>query len=155
MNHSIKALLENDILVIGISELSHVCDVSPRQLRYWEEKGFIESVEKDGHSARKYRLQTVLKVESIKRFIDEGYKLAVAVQKADKKIENIRALQNFAKQSIRTIDFEDDESIHVTLGHFEDNQEDIVLHYDKETQKMTYETKRPFLERFDTRDKNS
>lgn len=35
---SLKRLLENDQLLVGISELSELVGVSPRQLRYWEQK---------------------------------------------------------------------------------------------------------------------
>ena len=63
---SLKRLLENDQLVVGISELSDIVGVSPRQLRYWEQKGFIRSIEADANCPRKYRLPTVIKVELIK-----------------------------------------------------------------------------------------
>ena len=64
---SLKRLLENDQLVVGISELSDIVGVSPRQLRYWEQKGFIRSIEADANCPRKYRLPTVIKVELIKK----------------------------------------------------------------------------------------
>ena len=34
----IQRLLNEENLLIGISELSEIAEVSPRQLRYWEEK---------------------------------------------------------------------------------------------------------------------
>lgn len=41
---SLKRLLENDQLVVGISELSDIVGVSPRQLRYWEQRdSFVRS----------------------------------------------------------------------------------------------------------------
>ena len=52
-NH-LKELLKNDHLLVGISELSELVGVSPRQLRYWETKGFIQSVETDSTGPRKY-----------------------------------------------------------------------------------------------------
>lgn len=42
-NNTVKQLLESDDLLVGISELSKVTGVSPRQIRYWEQKGFISS----------------------------------------------------------------------------------------------------------------
>ena len=39
----IQRLLNEENLLIGISELSEIAEVSPRQLRYWEEKGYISS----------------------------------------------------------------------------------------------------------------
>ena len=41
MSHLFRKLVDNENLLVGISELSQMCDISPRQLRYWEQKGFI------------------------------------------------------------------------------------------------------------------
>lgn len=142
MNASIKYLLENDTLLIGISELSQMSGVSPRQLRYWEEKNFIESVVKEENTARQYRLPTVLKVEIIKGFIDEGFKLSKAVEKAEEKITNIRELRSLIKEAVTNIDFDDEKTIKVTLGNFEPDKEDIIINFDKETKKMTYQIKK-------------
>ena len=79
----IQRLLNEENLLIGISELSEIAEVSPRQLRYWEEKGYISSIAKDANGPRKYRLHTVVKVHWIKRFLDEGYTLQSAVEKAE------------------------------------------------------------------------
>ena len=38
MSQTFRKLLENDNLLVGISELSRMCEISPRQLRYWEQK---------------------------------------------------------------------------------------------------------------------
>lgn len=79
-NDTVKQLLESDDLLVGISELSKVTGVSPRQIRYWEQKGYIESTgEKNGN--RKFKLPMVIKVEIIKHFLDEGYTLTAAVEK--------------------------------------------------------------------------
>ena len=67
---SLKRLLENDQLLVGISELSELVGVSPRQLRYWEQKGLIDSISADSNCPRKYRLPTVVKVEMIKLYLD-------------------------------------------------------------------------------------
>lgn len=59
----IQRLLNEENLLIGISELSEIAEVSPRQLRYWgREKGYISSIAKDANGPRKYRLHTVVKV---------------------------------------------------------------------------------------------
>lgn len=142
MNASIKYLLENDTLLIGISELSQMSEVSPRQLRYWEQKGFIKSVVKEGNAARQYRLPTVVKVEIIKGFIDEGFTLSKAVEKAEEKIENIRELRSLIKEAVTSIDFEDEKMIHVTLGNFEPDNDNFIISFDKETKKMTYQIKK-------------
>lgn len=69
MANSLKDLLISDDLLIGISELSKMSGTSPRQLRYWEEKGLITSIVKEDQSSpRNYRLLTVIKVELIQDF---------------------------------------------------------------------------------------
>lgn len=88
MSQTFRKLLENDNLLVGISELSRMCEISPRQLRYWEQKGLIQSVPQEENAPRKYRLPTVIKVELIKRFLDEGFTLTKAVEKAEEKIKN-------------------------------------------------------------------
>ncbi|OUK22099.1 MerR family transcriptional regulator, partial [Enterococcus faecium] len=80
---SLKRLLENDQLVVGISELSDIVGVSPRQLRYWEQKGFIRSIEADANCPRKYRLPTVIKVELIKNYLDDGFTFTQSAEKAE------------------------------------------------------------------------
>ena len=76
MSHLFRKLVDNENLLVGISELSQMCDISLRQLRYWEQKGFIQSVPQEENAPRKYRLPTVVKVEMIKTFLDEGFTLA-------------------------------------------------------------------------------
>ena len=141
MNSIVKYMLENDTLLIGISELSKMCEVSPRQLRYWEEKGFIQSVSKEDNEARKYRLPTVMKVELIKKFLDDGFKLTKAVEKAEFKINNIHHIRSFAKQGIQSIDVIDDNQIELTMGPFESENESMQINNDLETKKMTYTIK--------------
>ncbi len=89
MSQTFRKLLENDNLLVGISELSQMCEVSPRQLRYWEQKGLIQSVPQEENAPRKYRLPTVIKVELIKRFLDEGFTLTKAVEKAEEKFGSL------------------------------------------------------------------
>lgn len=96
---SLKRLLENDQLVVGISELSDIVGVSPRQLRYWEQKGFIRSIEADANCPRKYRLPTVIKVELIKKYLDDGFTLSKAAEKAEIRQKKMHPVKFFQKQS--------------------------------------------------------
>ncbi|MGC2993847.1 MerR family DNA-binding transcriptional regulator, partial [Enterococcus faecalis] len=56
-------------MLIGICEVSEIAEVSPRQLRYWEDKGYISSIAKDANGPRKFRLLTVVKEHCSKRFL--------------------------------------------------------------------------------------
>ncbi|MBV4377655.1 MerR family transcriptional regulator, partial [Bacteroides thetaiotaomicron] len=88
----------------GISELSELVGVSPRQLRYWETKGFIQSVETDSTGPRKYRLPTVAKVEIIKQYLDEGYTLTKAVEKATAHIQKMHHVRKVFSKCIKEIE---------------------------------------------------
>ena len=101
-NNTVKQLLESDDLLVGISELSKVTGVSPRQIRYWEQKGFISSTgEKSGN--RKFKLPMVIKVEIIKHFLDEGYTLTAAVNKAQERQNNIHQAKVLLREIFKDI----------------------------------------------------
>lgn len=72
-----------DNLRIGIGDMSKMTGVSSRQLRYWEQKGYIKAMNEEEGVARKYGLGSMYKIFAIKHFLDEGYTLAKAVEKAE------------------------------------------------------------------------
>ena len=101
-NSTVKQLLESDDLLVGISELSKVTGVSPRQIRYWEQKGYIESTgEKSGN--RKFKLPMVVKVEIIKHFLDEGYTLTASVERAHQRQKNIHQAKLLVREVFKGI----------------------------------------------------
>ena len=76
-------------LVVGIGEVSQITDIPTRQIRYWEEKGIIESLsEKEGKN-RKYDYKNIKKMLLIKELLDEGYTLDSASEKIKKRMELI------------------------------------------------------------------
>lgn len=56
-----KKILHNVFqnIEVGIGEVSKVVGVSQRQLRYWEEKGYIKPVSDDNSGVRRYNLSTL------------------------------------------------------------------------------------------------
>ncbi|MGM0168229.1 hypothetical protein IGI39_003256 [Enterococcus sp. AZ135] len=136
-NNTVKQLLESDDLLVGISELSKVTGISPRQIRYWEQRGYINSTgEKSGN--RKFKLPMVIKVEIIKQFLDEGYTLTSAVVKAQERQENIHQ----AKILLRGI-FKGIQQVgeRYTIIHLDDftNKEGFYLIRDNDTNQATYQ----------------
>ncbi|MGG5359279.1 MULTISPECIES: MerR family transcriptional regulator [unclassified Enterococcus] len=134
---SMKRLLENDQLLIGISELSEIVGVSPRQLRYWEQKGFIHSVSNDANAPRKYRIPTVAKVEMIKKFLDEGYTLAKAAEKAAERIKMFHHVRTVFSKCLKDIDLIEDRYTSILIGDFEDDQQIYIIH-DSQTETLSY-----------------
>ncbi len=116
-NSTVKQLLESDDLLVGISELSKVTGVSPRQIRYWEQKGYIESTgEKSGN--RKFKLPMVVKVEIIKHFLDEGYTLTASVERAHQRQKNIHQAKLLVREVFKGIQQIDDRYTVIHLDDF-------------------------------------
>ncbi|MGL9892319.1 MerR family transcriptional regulator [Enterococcus mundtii] len=134
---SLKQLLENDHLLVGISELSEIVGVSPRQLRYWEQKGFIQSVTADANCSRKYRLPTVVKVEIIKKFLDEGYTLTKAAEKAQERLNKMSHVRKVFSKSIKDIQLIDERYTLLLIGDFNDMEQLCIIH-DEETDELSY-----------------
>ncbi|MBU5363689.1 MerR family transcriptional regulator [Enterococcus raffinosus] len=136
-NSTVKQLLESDDLLVGISELSKVTGVSPRQIRYWEQKGYIESTgEKSGN--RKFELPMVVKVEIIKHFLDEGYTLNASVERAQQRQKNIHQAKLLLREVFKGIQQVDDRYTVIHLDNFI-NKEGFYLIRDTETNRTTYQ----------------
>ncbi|OTN76640.1 hypothetical protein A5886_001718 [Enterococcus sp. 8G7_MSG3316] len=139
MSHLFRNLVENDNLLVGISELSQMCGISPRQLRYWEQKGFIVSVSQEENAPRKYRLPTVIKVEMIKRFLDEGFTLSKSVEKADQKIKIAHHIRKVFSGALQNLEVIDNRFTIISLGPVDENQHILHIIHDDVTQKLHYE----------------
>lgn len=97
---------------IGIGEVSKITGVTQRQLRYWEEKGYIEPLS-TSKGVRSYNLQTVILIAFLKDQIDEGYTLAAAVKKSEQTKQKMRMLSEFmreANKDLEVINDQDDET---------------------------------------------
>ncbi|KRN89286.1 MerR family transcriptional regulator [Ligilactobacillus ceti] len=90
-------------LRIGIGELSEMTGVSARQLRYWETKGYIQSVPQKDRTARQYTLNTYYGVVAIKHYLDEGYTLQKAVQKATVWKNKAKLVHKFVAQEVMDV----------------------------------------------------
>lgn len=136
-NNTVKQLLESDDLLVGISELSKVTGVSPRQIRYWEQKGYIHSAgEKSGN--RQFKLPMVIKVEIIKHFLDEGYTLTVAVEKTKERQENVHHAKLLLRDTFKGIQNIGNRYTVIQLDDFV-NQAGFYLIRDNQTNQSTYQ----------------
>lgn len=139
MSQTFRKLLENDNLLVGISELSQMCEVSPRQLRYWEQKGLIESVPQEENAPRKYRLPTVIKVELIKRFLDEGFTLTKAVEKAEEKIRIAHHIRKVFTGVLQNLEVVDDRFTIISLGPINESNQILHIIHDEVSNQLNYE----------------
>jgi DNA-binding transcriptional MerR regulator len=93
-------LMDVDFLVsviVAIGEVANITGVPQRKIRYWDEKGYIEPVDKSA-TYRQYNYLNIKRILLIKELLDEGYTLEVAAKKVIErcaKIEEVfRSLKN-------------------------------------------------------------
>ena len=139
MSDFLKQLFANDNILVGISELSKMCNLSPRQLRYWEQKGYIQSVEeKSGNPvARKYRLFMVVKVQLIKNYMDQGDSLSKAVEKAEQKFTLVRSFRQLFKQGAIQLKVLDNNVVFIIFGPIENVEMYFVVKFDQSSNQLT------------------
>lgn len=139
MTNLFKNLLQNDNLLVGISELSKMTEVSPRQLRYWEQKGLIASVpQPEDNAARKYRLPVVVKVELIKKFLDEGYTLTKAVEKAEEKIRIAHHVRCVFSKVLKDIEVIDERFTVISIGPVDTLKQNLYVIHDEKNGSLSY-----------------
>lgn len=84
-------------LLVTIGDVSEVTQIPQRKLRYWEDKGIIESsCQKDG-TTRKYDYVNIKKILLIKELMDEGFTLEASVKKVEERIKNLQNAFNLLK----------------------------------------------------------
>jgi DNA-binding transcriptional MerR regulator len=66
------------------SQITHQLDISVRQLYYWELKGIIQPqlITMGSREFKRYSKADVEILKRVKNFLDEGYTLAKAMEKA-------------------------------------------------------------------------
>lgn len=88
----LSLLLDYDLLsklIVGIGEVSKITGIPTRKIRYWEEKGVIQSVKDTEGSTRRYNYLNVKKMLLIQEMLDEGFTLDAAVEKVEKRMVTI------------------------------------------------------------------
>jgi hypothetical protein len=81
----------------SIGEAARICGVTQKQIRHWEEKGLMPSLQRVICGKRSYRQfgEKELKLlRRIKKFLDEGFTLASAAKKAASILNVKEGLEN-------------------------------------------------------------
>jgi DNA-binding transcriptional MerR regulator len=76
----------NRKITYSIGDTANMTGVTQKQIRNWEAKGYIPQADRVVSGERAYRRFTLNQVElisSIKNYLDEGFTLSAAVKKAE------------------------------------------------------------------------
>lgn len=89
-------------LVVGIGEVAEITGVPQRQLRYWEDKGIIQSVKEGEGTTRRYNYLNVKKIILIKELLDDGFTLDSAAKKVEVRMKTINEVfQKLASAALK------------------------------------------------------
>lgn len=102
----LRFVTKNAHWYLGIGDVAEATGVSQSQLRYWEQKGYIES-KKENNQNRKYTYGTLIKVFIIKNYMEQGFTLGAAVKKAAAHKETTELIKRFVLdrfEGVETID---------------------------------------------------
>jgi DNA-binding transcriptional MerR regulator len=89
-------------LIVGIGEVAEITGIPQRQLRYWQEKGIIKTLDETEGSTRRFNYLEIKKILLIKELIDEGFTLESAASKVEKRMDLINtAFKKFKDRTKR------------------------------------------------------
>lgn len=78
-----------DKVIVGIGEVSQITKIPTRQIRYWEDKGIIQSLTEEEGRNRRYDYKNIKKMLLIKELLDEGFTLDASAEKVTKRMKMI------------------------------------------------------------------
>ena len=137
----LRELFHKGQLTIGISELSRMTGVSPRQLRYWQKKGYIIPKNEDEPGrARVYTLKMVIKAAAMSNLLQTGYTLKAAAAQVDERMRPAQTIYHLLADRYQGYEVADNGQILVDLGPF-DPQPDQELFVTLVGDKVKFELK--------------
>ena len=74
----------------GIGDAAKMSNCTTRQLRLWEENGYLPQLDRivcGDRAYRRFRLKDIELARLIKKYLDEGYRLQMAAEKANADIK--------------------------------------------------------------------
>ena len=111
---------------ISLKELSSTTSVSPSQIRYWEKKGYIKSIQQQTNQRHTYTIHTLMIVLGIKHFLNEGYTLSAAYEKQHEQRGLFQSLRSLY-QRVEKVDKKNNGEIVIDLGPLDDHPNQRVI----------------------------
>jgi len=120
MRPDFRDLFHRGQLTIGISELSRMTGVSPRQLRYWQKKGYIIPKNEDEPGrARIYTMKMVIKAAAMSNLLQTGYTLKAAAAQVDERMRPAQTMYRLLFGRYQGYEVATDGQLLVDLGQFD------------------------------------
>lgn len=111
-----------DNMQFRIGDLANMVGVSTRQLRYWEQQGYLESrARDDDQQTRMYDFSAYLKANGIKMLLDEGFSLQQAVQRMQDHTEEGKVIHDIMQNALIGVTEIDGERA-LNLGYFDEDK---------------------------------
>lgn len=114
------AFIDTDKLIFGIGQVQQITGVSGRQLRYWEEQGYIHSLSQKKGAAREYSMHTLFFIFHVSRFLEQGFTLQAAVDKAKQLDQQLPVLRQFLKSQLQGVSSDADKSL-IDFGYLDES----------------------------------
>lgn len=141
MDNNFKPLfpkaLDLDQLIFKIGEVSKILNVSARQLRYWEQRGYIRSIRNSSYSSRVFDMKNFMCANLIKYYLDEGFTLSVAHESAKKNLDNMKFIRKFMTHSFHGIENINNHPA-VNLGYFDKEKKTLLYGFIDEENNISY-----------------
>lgn len=117
-------------LKIGIGEVSNISGVSQRQLRYWEQKGYIKPIDSNS-GVRVYSFETICTIFFIKGKLDEGYTLSATYEKSKSAYTKSKIIRKFFHNLVNGVEITNEKEAYgkILLGdnlHINDADYQVV-----------------------------
>ncbi|HEY4398945.1 MAG TPA: MerR family transcriptional regulator [Lactobacillaceae bacterium] len=107
-------------LEIRIGELARMVGVSARQLRYWEQQGYLESLNReDEQKTRMYGFGAYITASGIKALMDDGYTLHQAVDYMNDHKAEAKIIHDIMQNAVIGLGEIDGERV-LNMGYFDD-----------------------------------
>ncbi|PAF22483.1 MerR family transcriptional regulator [Terribacillus saccharophilus] len=81
-------------MAVTIGDAARITDIPIRKLRYWEDKGYIDSVEEKTNTTRRFDYYMIKKIVLMKELLEDGYTVEAASNKAEARLSTLRKVFN-------------------------------------------------------------